>query len=1113
MKLLKVILKGFKAFHDESLIGPFGSLNYLIGLNGSGKSTVLGAIQFVLLNSTSRFKDGERMEYINSEDSTAFAELIFDNSDSSFPIQEPEVSIRRVISLNRDEIFINRKLVTTQYIESLFESANFSLKASPFIIPQGQVKSIAKLSDSGRLALFRDLAGITWFESQYQSSLGALGKNKEKINRIDETLDYIQEKIYVLNEEKIELDEYHEIEKKMKALESIIYQKEIEKLNFTILTVDNDISSSSSVLSELNYRIKNVKTQIDQITIKIAENQLNTNNNLLDLNQIQTKIDDNMKILTHIQLEKDEIINKLNQEQNRFSIEEKRLQDLQNNLSLEEECYNSLQFQLEKFKNSNFEYQTLKKLEQEIQKDQNLLSDYHSNINKLNLEIKELEEKKQVTYSIYEELIQNQKSFHQKKIELLNTQKKLWREINLSENKIHSLQNSLVHIKTNAFPYGIKEGFDFVNSLHLPGVFGPLTDIFFWPSDLDLVMESAIGSKINLIITKNTDVAKNILDLLFSDAGIEKKKVHLFPLDKIVHNTPLHLENDEDVKCLADFVSIKMDCIGYNSDQQEKDFENQQLIDLKNHIFGKIGLCKNFDTAIKTAKEKGIVSVTMSGDVIYPNNLIRGGKCSTHFHFRRKYEEILSAIKVEQALIQKLNNQENMNKDELDHTIEKIQEINENISNNKSILFEINEEIRDNSSQLSKLKETFKLLEQDLKNKQSLVNQSSKSQEKINLDEFIQLKNNLIQKDFEIKKISSMITDIERNMKDFSSVRHSYELQINNISNQIDKVNFEQEILYEKVKDNKNASQFLNFNLIELQNQKDQLIDQFRDESGQIKEEKQKLETLIFKKKEYENEMEKWQQKIQTLGAISANYQEAYENKVNQRNYDHAKLFSKLEKYQEEIKKYSHVNKKAGENFDEFKNQDSLLKEKRESLIQEEQAIMDLIASEDLKKDSELTSMFEKINRAFSIIYEKLEPTQKCSLQMNESGISFNFNKSSNFSNSLDEMSGGQTTILALSLSLAIQIVLPSPFFCIDEVDADLDYRHRVLLKDLLNNLSKKQKQFFIITNHNESVNENEGNFFLFSYESNSSLCRQIEASEAQKLLIELPTRINVGLQ
>ena len=76
-------------------------------------SPLLAAIQFVLdtSNLTLRAEDRKLLlhEGAGSHVLSAFVEIVLDNTDGRMPIDKPEVVIRRVIGLKKDEYFIDRK--------------------------------------------------------------------------------------------------------------------------------------------------------------------------------------------------------------------------------------------------------------------------------------------------------------------------------------------------------------------------------------------------------------------------------------------------------------------------------------------------------------------------------------------------------------------------------------------------------------------------------------------------------------------------------------------------------------------------------------------------------------------------------------------------------------------------------------------------------------------------------------------------------------------------------------------------------------------------------------------------------------------------------------------
>ena len=100
-----------------------------------------------------------------------------------------------------------------------------------------------------------------------------------------------------------------------------------------------------------------------------------------------------------------------------------------------------------------------------------------------------------------------------------------------------------------------------------------------------------------------------------------------------------------------------------------------------------------------------------------------------------------------------------------------------------------------------------------------------------------------------------------------------------------------------------------------------------------------------------------------------------------------------------------------------------------------------------MKKTQALQTTWVKVNRDFGSIFStllpgthaKLEPPEGCTV-MDGLEVKVAFNNV--WKDSLTELSGGQRSLLALSLILALLLFKPAPMYILDEVDAALDLSH-----------------------------------------------------------------------
>ena len=108
-----------------------------------------------------------------------------------------------------------------------------------------------------------------------------------------------------------------------------------------------------------------------------------------------------------------------------------------------------------------------------------------------------------------------------------------------------------------------------------------------------------------------------------------------------------------------------------------------------------------------------------------------------------------------------------------------------------------------------------------------------------------------------------------------------------------------------------------------------------------------------------------------------------------------------------------------------------------------------VIAELDEKKRDALTKTWEKVDVDFGTIFSTLLPGTRAKLvppegaeSFLESGLEVRVAFGEVWKESLTELSGGQRSLLALSLILAMLLFKPAPIYILDEVDAALDLSH-----------------------------------------------------------------------
>jgi structural maintenance of chromosome 3 (chondroitin sulfate proteoglycan 6) len=233
MHIKALVLEGFKSYRDRTELGFHEGANLVVGRNGSGKSNVFDAIQFVVSDKYSILRKEIRRRLLHEGASveagalSAYVEIIFDNSDGRFPVEGSEVSLKRVIGTKKDEFFLDGKHVTRSDAESLLETAGLS-RSNPYnIVVQGKVNALIRMKPKDRLELFKEIAGTKVYEERRAEALKILKDAGVSRQRIQEILDELSKDLQDLGEEKAELLKFQDLDKERRAIEYAVFDKEL----------------------------------------------------------------------------------------------------------------------------------------------------------------------------------------------------------------------------------------------------------------------------------------------------------------------------------------------------------------------------------------------------------------------------------------------------------------------------------------------------------------------------------------------------------------------------------------------------------------------------------------------------------------------------------------------------------------------------------------------------------------------------------------------------------------------------------------------------------------------------------------------------------------------
>ena len=243
---------------------------------------------------------------------------------------------------------------------------------------------------------------------------------------------------------------------------------------------------------------------------------------------------------------------------------------------------------------------------------------------------------------------------------------------------------------------------------------------------------------------------------------------------------------------------------------------------------------------------------------------------------------------------------------------------------------------------------------------------------------------------------------------------------------------------------------------------------------------------------------ELYSQKIQQLGSLPPPAELA-----NFQSLSISALLRELEKVNKKLKKYSHVNKKAYDQYVNFSEQRESLLGRKQELDRGADKVRELMESLDRQKDEAINRTFRGVSAHFKDVFKELVPDGTGELIMKTAldeaeedsddddvtdvpddkadpdvslygGIGIKVRFASVGENFLmSQLSGGQKALVALALIFSIQRCDPAPFYLFDELDQALDSTYRAAVASLIQrqaNSADNPTQFIVSTFRPELV-------------------------------------------
>ncbi|KAI9171166.1 nuclear condensin complex subunit Smc2 [Paramyrothecium foliicola] len=609
--------------------------------------------------------------------------------------------------------------------------------------------------------------------------------------------------------------------------------------------------------------------------------------------------------------------------------------------------------------------------------------------------------------------------------------------------------------------------------------------------------------------------------------GKLKKRVTIIPLNKIAAFKASAQTIATAQQIAPGKVDLALSLVGFD----------EEVSAAMEYVFGNTLICADAETAKRVTFDPNVRmrSITLEGDAYDPSGTLSGGSAPNSSGVlvtlqklndlnRQLYEAETSLAKLQSNIANEKSKLDMARKiqQELDLKSHEIKLGEEQISGNssssiiqevenmKSTIEELQESIADAKKRQTEAASDVKRIEKDMKdfdnNKDAKLIELQKSVDKLrgSLE-----KDSVSVKGLQ-KELQGVQLDLEQVGGDLSAAREQLqEVEIGIKAQQQDIGNIVQQ-RSELSETNNQVQAELDDERAKLHlfdNELHALDEAIRSKNARITEEGLEMQKLGHQVEKFHKEQ---QSAAENVAHLESEYEWIEDEKdkfgrngtpydFNGQNISECKstLRNLTERFQGMKKK---INPKVMNMIDSVEKKEVSLKHMIKTVIRDKRKIEETIVSLDDYKKKALQETWEKVNGDFGQIFSellpggsfaKLDPPEGKTIN---DGLEVKVCLGKVWKQSLTELSGGQRSLVALSLIMALLQFKPAPMYILDEVDAALDLSHTQNIGRLIKTRFKGSQ--FIVVSLKDGMFQNANRIFRTRFSEGTSMVQALTPAD-----------------
>lgn len=1086
--------------------------------------------------------------------------LTLENDGGPFPakyLKHSEIMVTRRLHRNGEgEYFVNKEPARLKDVQEIFMDTGAGSKGFS-IIQQGMIGKIITAKPEDRKHLIEEAAGITKFKARKKESQRKLQSTEQNLLRLQDIIGELKRQIDSLQRQAQRAERYRNIKNQIEDLDLWLSSKQYLDLKQAAdeaqrifneaqgleIQGESDLATLQTELETLKLSILEKEKSVENIQTSYYDKQSFVQKRELEIQELRFEIEQarrNEQMTGNLLTEQQARQELLSRDQVQFDAQAKELQaeveELQAKFNEKNSIYTNAQSRSqevdEELTTKRRELFAIGQTVSSLEAKENALStqveQMQERAEEEELKLNELREKTQEFDSRRKKVSNELEKERQMQLDLSNdvdsfeaNKKILTQSLNDKKTEVETFKDNLNEVTSRL--YGLEslqsnfEGFEegvkqvmlwqktkqqeIMADGSVVSHFQPVSEVIEVPSEYEVAMEAALGTKLQMLLSSNENVALDAVSYLkdsksgrssfLTEAGSSGKNIKNFDKNQ------------------SGVIAILKDVISASEKHQQ---QISQLLD-------GVAIVDSIRTALSLRSEyPGWTFVTTDGDTLSADGVLTGGSTESAdsgvLKRRREIKELsqkkdewagklqlaqLALKKTEEQLNNVVNDFEGAQKRKVDQEI-KVAELRKDLERAENELTTAKSAVERQERENQRIQDQMNSLHEKIEEISSHLEESRLKKAELESDvETLTTEFNSTRLGFD--NLQNTVTELQVQLA-------SKTQQYSGVQRQLDMVNKSLAELESQLSRMSEESEMYSTMMTESQLSLEQKKIEFERDINQVEELKQ---NLAIAKNEYEelsekarsieervNSSQRARNERQTqmndaqLKLEQAKLKEQYlvdqvrekymlllpevVQKYEGREGDIHQAEADLKDLREKISKIGEVNLSAIEEYEETAKRYEFLNKQHIDLTEAKEQLKKVIDKINRICSKRFKETFDQVNERFTRVFPVLFGGGEAKLELHEDpesgemGIEIIARPPGKKMQNVSLMSGGEKALTAVALVFSIFLVKPSPYCLLDEVDAPLDDANVYRFNDLVKEMAKRSQ--IIVVTHNKHTME-----------------------------------------